>query len=165
MTDQTPPIDPGNIRVILHVPNMAQQIFADVAVSELPRWLGPLLDEGASALTPPRPPLVRGSEESSRTVNELFDVALSLGETGRCTACLAALWICLYASPMLPGLGLQLADFEAVAGRGVLRVYLSADENASFFEYHLMDGANLRLGGLKEIPRQPQWAQEPMGSA
>ena len=74
MTTKAPPIDPGNIRVILH---MEDQPFADLHGAKLPEWFAKL-DEFAGYI--PTPPLVEGTGEGARSARTLFMRAFGIEE-------------------------------------------------------------------------------------
>jgi hypothetical protein len=109
----------------------------------LPGWLSSL-DEGAQALA--RRPLIHGTDEGSATARMIFDQSLTV-ETYP-LACLAALWICIYGTPHLPGFGLSMDDLQAAAGHGVITINVSRDRSA--WNFHLA-GRDVEHGGCKTL--------------
>src|SRR4051794_8391030 len=69
MSTKLPPIDPGNIRVLVRVEGAGKTMFVDFATSELPRWLSEL-DDGAKALS--RNPPIKGTDEGAVTARQIF---------------------------------------------------------------------------------------------
>jgi hypothetical protein len=143
MSTKLPPIDPGNIRALVRLEGLEQVMFVDFATSELPGWLSSL-DEGAQALA--RRPLIHGTDEGSATARMIFDQSLTV-ETYP-LACLAALWICIYGTPHLPGFGLSMDDLQAAAGHGVITINVSRDRSA--WNFHLA-GRDVEHGGRKTL--------------
>jgi hypothetical protein len=156
MTPTPPPVSPGSIRIIIHVPKTKTQIYVDLETSKLPYCLGDLIDGGAKTLSMPAP--TKGTDEGAIIAREMFVEAMALGENGYGMACIVAAWICLHAPPCLPGYGLQLDELEAAAGHGVLRAYVKDD--AYVWEHDFAAG-DVHHGGRKIIPRQPHWSSHP----
>jgi hypothetical protein len=151
MTDTLPPIDPGNIRVILHLEDMKGQPFADLHVPKLREWFGNL-DEAARLI--PTPPLVEGTDEGARSARKIFMRSLGVEDGyGYALGAQIALWLCLHAPPYLPGIGLTMDDLHNAAGTGTLRVYPKND----FREWHYdFVSPKIRQGGRKDIPHDPK---------
>jgi hypothetical protein len=146
---EAPPIDPGNIRVLLHLEDMEGQPFADLHVAKLPEWFAKL-DEFAGYI--PTPPLVEGTDQGARSARTMFMRALS-EEDGYALGTQVALWICLHAPPYLPGLGLTMDDLRDAADVGTIRIYPKDD----FWTWHFdFAGPRSRQGGRKDIPRDPK---------
>jgi hypothetical protein len=144
ITDKLPPLDPGNIRIIVWLDGMEKQIFTDLPMSHLPKWLDELND-GAKALS--RNPLAPGTEDGASAAREIFRKMIEMEAYP--AACLPALWICLYAPAYLPGFGLCLDDLGAAAGAGTLRITVS--RNYAEWHFHLESPLGDQ-GGHRTVP-------------
>ncbi len=160
MTDKLPPLPPDQIRIVLLLPSNNMQTSVDFKVSGLPYLLTDAMANAAREVSMPVP--AKGTAEGSVIARAMLAMALEDGENSDHIACLIAMWLCLYGTPHLPGLGLQLKELEEAAGHGVLRVY-DLDELYSWqFDFTSKDG---RCGGRREVPRQTHWSKSTAGTA
>src|SRR4051812_34859530 len=163
MTDKTPPITFGTIRVIIRLEGEPRHFYADLATSELPQWLDNSLDNAARLLS--LPPLIKGTDQGATTARKIFMKAAGMGVDGCAMICCSALWIALDAPPFLPGYDLSVDDLHAAAGTGIIRIYPRKDFMLWEFNFQCPE---IQQHGRKDIAQggaHAHWAAETKGTA
>ena len=120
-------ISPGCVRIIVDIGGRTGA--GDFMVDVLPQWMESL--EASS-----EEPMVNGTEEGTALACEIAFDAVRLEEWD--LACIAALWIILYAPRRS---GISMNDLKDMAGSGVLRIMANADgsvwhSEASLYSAH-----------------------------
>ena len=106
-------ISPGCVRIIVEIGG--RTAAGDFRVDVLPQWIESLEASSEEAM-------VHGTEEGTALACETVFDAVRLEEWD--LACIAALWIILYAPRRS---GISLHDLKNMAGIGVLRIMANAD--------------------------------------
>ena len=120
-------ISPGCVRIIVEIGGRTGT--GDFMVDVLPQWMESLEMSSGEAM-------VHGTDEGTALACEIAFDAVRLDEWD--LACIAALWIILYA----PGQsGISMNDLKNIAGIGVLRIMANADgsvwhSEASLYSAH-----------------------------
>jgi hypothetical protein len=120
-------ISPGCVRIIVDIAGRTGA--GDFMVDVLPQWMGSLEASSEEAM-------VHGTEEGTALACEIAFDAVRLEEWD--LACIAALWIILYAPRRS---GISMNDLKDMAGIGVLRIMANADgslwhSEASLYSAH-----------------------------
>jgi hypothetical protein len=106
-------ISPGCVRIIVEIGGRTGT--GDFMVDVLPQWMESLETSSGEAM-------VHGTDEGTALACEIAFDAVRLEEWD--LACIAALWIILYA----PGQsGISMNDLKNIAGIGVLRIMANPD--------------------------------------
>jgi hypothetical protein len=106
-------ISPGCVRIIVEIGGRTGT--GDFMVDVLPQWIESLETSSGEAM-------VHGTDEGTALACEIAFDAVRLEEWD--LACIAALWIILYA----PGQsGISMNDLKNIAGIGVLRIMANPD--------------------------------------
>ena len=106
-------ISPGCVRIIVEIGGRTST--GDFMVDVLPQWMESLETSSGEAM-------VHGTDEGTALACEIAFDAVRLEEWD--LACIAALWIILYA----PGQsGISMNDLKNIAGIGVLRIMANPD--------------------------------------
>jgi hypothetical protein len=106
-------ISPGCVRIIVEIGGRTGT--GDFMVNVLPQWMESLETSSGEAM-------VHGTDEGTALACEIAFDAVRLEEWD--LACIAALWIILYA----PGQsGISMNDLKNIAGIGVLRIMANPD--------------------------------------
>jgi hypothetical protein len=106
-------ISPGCVRIIVEIGGRTGA--GDFMVGVLPQWIESLETSSGEAM-------VHGTDEGTALACEIAFDAVRLEEWD--LACIAALWIILYA----PGQsGISMNDLKNIAGIGVLRIMANPD--------------------------------------
>jgi hypothetical protein len=103
-----------------------EHIVADLPTDQLGTWL----DRAAGAIG--RGLLTKGTNQDALTARELFGKAVDHPDPESAPfGCIPAVWVCLYAPPLIPGAGLTMDDLRAAAGEGTVLISVSQDRCTS----------------------------------
>lgn len=151
---EMPELAAEDFRVLVRVEGDVTTIFQDVPLSYLEGYLESLDDEAEDL---GRDPLIIDGAGASQTAVAIFRKAVR-SERDHDTACIAALWVCLFAHAFPPG-PLEWDDLLKVRGHGFIKILVSSDYQRWSFTTGSLDGdIDYSVSGRRVVPFDETWS-------